>query len=560
MESRNRIRVSHTGFLPGSAKRFVIEGEVSDLHFEVVYIIDTRYEPVLSGTMTAVDGGWTGDFSALTHEGDYVIRADGVQSRPFVVWKRAYDNVLRVLLSYFTYQRCGSDLGWNGKCHMGDGILAETGERVDLTGGYHQSCDLRKSPGGTSIGTLGMMRFALLDDTTWGNLLTSDEAAWACDYFAKTIQENGAMYNTLNSPFGWEGRIFYKSPAPSSAQWCATSLLSCGASYFEKRDASRAEKYLEAAKRSYAFLTGNERSGEVYRHPAPFPRGMDPDHFYDQCRKGSGADLAYRAMTDADLYRACKDEPLLDDLKASADALISLFPDGAGVFVQRSPDSARNIFVGGSYAWMPGGFSGVLDAAELVDRSYLGAAERFGGRLLESADDLWKNLHVSYSDDDLSAVTGHPAPGRPRQTIGDSVKNRVPAGCMTVGGASHGLVKSESTKFVPSYLGHFGAYLARLARLSGGRKYADGAQRYLDILLGANFMDASWVNGIGYNHVKHIPFGQFFPSTPDIPGAVAIGSNGADVYSDSAEYDMPCVGLAMALIAELKAWEKTITL
>jgi len=40
-------------------------------------------------------------------------------------------------------------------------------------------------------------------------------------------------------------------------------------------------------------------------------------------------------------------------------------------------------------------------------------------------------------------------------------------------------------------------------------------------------------------------FGQFFPHTPQIPGAVIVG------VPDGVEYDMPCVGTLMWLLAEI---------
>jgi hypothetical protein len=82
-------------------------------------------------------------------------------------------------------------------------------------------------------------------------------------------------------------------------------------------------------------------------------------------------------------------------------------------------------------------------------------------------------------------------------------------------------------------------------------KYMGYAQSILDNLLGANEQDSSRVRGIGYNNCQHHAYGQFFPSTPFIPGAVGTGYDSIDVYTSSSEYDMPCVGISMYLISEI---------
>ena len=215
-EFQNAIRVNHRGFLKKSQKRFILmENKTGSNDFSVFLIDNVKEIKVLDGKMVPFyENGHTfyeGDFSSITEDGDYFIVAGGFKSRQFVIYDGVYDICNRTMLEYFTYQRCGHPLGWNGTCHTDDGYIKETGERVDLCGGYHQSCDLRKSPGGVSIGVLGMLRFAINDKSEWGTILVADEVRWALEYFIKTIQENGVMYNTLNSPFGWKGREFYES-------------------------------------------------------------------------------------------------------------------------------------------------------------------------------------------------------------------------------------------------------------------------------------------------------------------------------------------------------------
>ena len=554
----NEIRVNHRGFLRDGAKRFVLtENKTGLLDFQV-WLVQCDIEPpvLFEGVMTPETDAygstvWTGDFSGMRAEGDFFITAGGFTSRQFVVYDGAYDICKRMMLEYFTYQRCGSDLGWNGKCHTDDGYIAETGEHVDLVGGYHQSCDLRKSPGGVSIGVLGMMYAAMEDTSAWGRHLFPEEAAWACDYYVKTIQQSGAMYNTLNSPFGWEGRIFYKSPAPSSAQWCVTTILALGARYFADRDPERAKRYLEASVRSWKFMTGDERSDAQYRHPDKFPRGMDPDNVYELCRKGGTADLGYLIVAAAELYRATSQTKYLDAMREPVRVLCARQLDGGLACALRRGDHPDRLMSGGSpYAWAHSGLNALISAYEL-----LGDTDGLVDAIRHAADALcvisgrspYRLLLRIMSDTDLDVVAGHPAPGRKLYSYRETMKKLTRVGSFLADGREIGAYINEEN-IVPSSMSYDAIFLARAAKLFGEPRWQKAAQAHLDALLGANFLDSSAVRGIGYNNPYAKAFGQFFPSTPYLPGAMGVSYATLQGFS---EYDMPCVGAAMRLITAL---------
>lgn len=557
-EFQNAIRVNHRGFLNNAQKRFVlVDNETGELTFTVFLIRHVENIPVYTGTLEGAalpDGTqcFVGDFSSVTEEGDYFITAGGYTSRQFVIHHKAYDTCQRMMLEYFTWQRCGHALGWNGKCHLDDGYIVETGEHVDLSGGYHQSCDLRKSPGGVSIGVLGMLRFAQKDSSQWGRILTVDEAAWACDYYVKNIQDNGAMYNTLNAPFGWVGREFYQSPAPSSAQWNTTSILATGYLLFRDRDPDRAERYLAAAKRSWDFMTGPQRPKGVYKHPAPFPRGMDPDYFYEQCSKDSTADLGYQMQVAADLYRATGEEKYLAHLRAALRSFSALIGEGElAHLLLRNDGSGRSVMGGGTYAWLPGGFIALCDAYAL-----LGDFEGLAGKIRAVADamcaqaegNVWHRIKALLTDADLDAPAKHPVPGVKQPTIRQIDPNYA---CYTTAKSGSMCYQNTSDATTASVSASMGIFLARAGKLLGEKRYVDMAQSFLDQLLGGNALDSSLIRGIGYNQAQHRAFGQFFPSTPFIPGAIGTAYSTMDVYKAHTEYDMPCVGMAMYLISEL---------
>lgn len=557
-QTQNPIRINHRGFLPKATKRFVLtDNPTGSLAFTVKWIDDVVEKILYRGEMEAVrENGATyyvGNFSSVTQEGDCWIEAGGHRSRQFVIYREAYDICERLLLSFFTYQRCGHPLGWNGACHMDDGFIKETGEHVDLSGGYHQSCDLRKSPGGVSIGVLSMIRAALKDKSDWGAILFNDEIKWACDYFAKTIQDGGAMYNTLNAPLGWGGRDFYRSAAPSSAQWNVTALLALGARAVLPGDGKRHAAYAGAALRSWTYMTGNLRPKEVYRHPEAYPRGMDPDYFYDQCRVGSTADVALQIMAAKALYEMTGDEQFRQAVAACAPCLLDhlLTSDLAHVLV-RTDDPTRTVMASCSYTWNAGGLLALCDACELLTEGKEALHTRLD-QALEAicalADrSVWYRIPMIYSEGDLSAPTGHPTPDNPNPIRRNSMGTLIPWGEYTWDGASIPCYIRQSECFEPTCACVYGIALARGAQILGKPRFLAYAQAVADTLLGMDEMDSSRIRGIGYNHSQQEAYGQFFPSTPFIPGAVGVGYSKVE---HSSEYDMPCVGLAMELLSEL---------
>lgn len=540
---QNAIRVNHRGFLKNSLKRFVLtENKTDSLDFSVVIMDDVLEKTVFSGKMKrAMENGETfyeGDFSSITKEGDYQILAGGFRSRQFIIYEKAYDICLRTMLEYFTYQRCGHPLGWNGECHLDDGFIKETGEKVDLRGGYHQSCDLRKSPGGVSIGVYAMLKYALKDTSSWGKILLKDEIKWACDYYVKTIQQGGEMYNTLNAPFGWKGREFYKSAAPSSAQWCATGALILGYRYFKEKDPIIAERYLECAKKSLSYMLSDKRSKEPYKHPDKYPIGMDPDFFYDQCYKDSVADIAYKISICADMYRGTNEEIYKKEIEKSISYFLNFVEDG--YVLKRNDGTGRLITSSCSYTWLMGGLFALCDAYEILGDvcDLKGKIENACKSIATFMDkSIWKTAEIINSDLDLDSCVGHENK-RKRECIGEI-------------DSFGGYYFSKGEIFEPSYACYIGVFMARGSKLLDKEEYMKYAQYLADNLLGANVLDSSHIRSIGFNQPQHFSYGQFFPSTPFIPGAVGIGYKELDTYRISAEYDMPCVGMSMYLLSEI---------
>ena len=521
-----KIKINQVGFMPNSPKRFIIDEKPETMDFSVIKVDDVKevvkYRGTLQEEITETGTGYVGHFDEVSEEGDYFIRCGKDNSRCFIIYNKAYAHLIRVMLSYFTYQRCGDDLGWAGKCHSDDGIIVETGECIDLSGGYHQSCDLRKSPCGVSIGLYGMARSAINDNTCAGKILFKDELMFACDYYLRLISPEGIMRNTLSFPFGWEKRQFFNSPAPASGQWCATRLLALASIIVpEKKD-----EYMSTALRSWEYLNSDRRSEGLYKHPAETPRGMDREEFFALTYKDSIFDKAYKVCCAADFYRATKDEKWLEYVK-EAQELDARELSGISMY---------------GYSVGAGMFFALSDAAELCGICMDKLKEAADFLLLKVDEDLWKrpvgrcakNLFDIKMGDHSGAVT----------TLSDRVKDYEPL-------AEGYVYKRYDLKALalPTHYGsNVGTFLEIAANILEDEKYRKYSQYIADFFLGTNPMDASHVESIGYNQPSKAVFGQFFPSTPQIPGGVTVGFGTESVHS---EYDMPCVGSFMWLFSEI---------
>lgn len=98
-------------------------------------------------------------------------------------------------------------------------------------------------------------------------------------------------------------------------------------------------------------------------------------------------------------------------------------------------------------------------------------------------------------------------------------------------------------------------FLKKAAALLGEDAYRGIAQSQLDWILGSNPFDSSTVEGVGYNQPHRGLFGEFFPCTPQIPGAVSTGispnSFNPRGFGLDNEYDMPMVGWMLWLLSDL---------
>lgn len=151
LSAQTWVRVNQAGYLPDDVKVAVLISTERTGGDFCVFDALTGTE-VLRGagreadpSKWALQSGWRLDFSALRTPGSYYIEAGGVRSPIFRIGNDVYDGLADYLLTYMRQQRCGDNPYNDRLCHQHDGYIVDhptrTGERIDVTGGWHDATD-----------------------------------------------------------------------------------------------------------------------------------------------------------------------------------------------------------------------------------------------------------------------------------------------------------------------------------------------------------------------------------------------------------------------------------
>jgi hypothetical protein len=559
------ILVNHVGFPPNAAKHCVIPSPPKK-EFTIHQLKDTKWTQVFAGALVEggneLEPGWVGDFSALKEDGIYQVRCGLLKSRAFTIHAGVYDVPMRSLFNFFTWARCGDTTkNCTGPCHLDDGNLVGVGHR-DFSGGYHQSSDLRKWPWGLNLGLMGLVEFGNLQQPHWDNGSIAEEVRWGCDYYHKLVRDDGGMFDSVFIPIHWGPRDYYPSDPPAPALWNNIRHQAMAAEYFKDRDAAYAAKCRQTAERVWRYMTSDKRPTGTYVPPALPPLGhaglnVNFSAFY----KGSAQDLAHRVSAALALHRSTGNTVFLEDAARSTSQLAALQAveaDGrlSAVFWEgpegdRLGSELRGFGYFGNGSIVPSFCEMIAAAPQHPDAPrWREAVRAIAERYCEiAARNPWGlvasqfALRESPVANDKPSVTERPYPGasiRPRTS-----------------GASAKFVAYEYRSHIYHYdIMKAALFLNRAAEITGDNSSRVVAQRQLDWVMGCNPFDASAIEGVGYNQPLRGLFGEFFPPTPQIPGAVGIrlglrsfdqgqyGNCGAN------EYDMPVVGNVLWLMAE----------
>ena len=220
-KAQSVIRINQLGYLPKSIKVAVLLSNqkldiqdfvvVNSTNSEVVY----KAEPQFSdGTKWGMETAYRLNFSQVEIPGTYFIKFGEIKSPVFRIDFNVYDGTADFVMNYVRQQRCGFNPYLNDSCHTHDGIIVDhptkTGEKIDVTGGWHDASDyLQYST--TSINSIYQMMFAYrsfpevftdkFDENgqAGSNQIPDilDEIRWGLDWMLKMNPAPREMYNQI---------------------------------------------------------------------------------------------------------------------------------------------------------------------------------------------------------------------------------------------------------------------------------------------------------------------------------------------------------------------------
>jgi len=558
------VRVNPIGFVPDASKRCVAPIERN--MFQVIQLESGK--ELYCGEMRASECDFgrssVGDFSNIRIPGTYYIKAGESRSYPFRINHNVYDEVLQMIVRYFSRQRCGaSTTGYLAPCHVDDGVRLDSAKHQDVTGGWHDASDLRKWVGATIYGMIGIARLYETLMPIWDHGQIMDELLWGNRYFLNMQEPVGYVMSHVGGDVLKHG---------DSNRWTDNIIgdeIGLAKTIKPKPEGSSGEITVAGAKDDRVIQTNPlDRLGQYNFIVAEaimsrLTQQNDPDYSkkcltaatrcFDWCvESGSNSNAGHIgvAMKAAiELYKATGMDKYLSYATDQARLLSALQvkdPISADIpvrgFYITSPDNPEpylNIWNG---CWH---LIALCDLVEICN---------------DSDASQWKEAIELYSQDYLLAMSK-------RNNFGivpyGFFSKEDPGGDRRIGNLWYRYFMKRVDGWwvgINANLASAGVGLVKSARILQDPGLMSIAQRQLDWILGFNPHGASTVEGFGYNHPKQfVNTTEFRPATPRIPGAVMNGIGGTvedqpdlcDGNYNTAEYWTPMVAYTMWLMAEL---------
>jgi|LSQX01.1.fsa_nt_gb hypothetical protein len=549
---QSKLFINHIGFMPNGPKRFLVQFP-KVAQFSIVNRWNNQ--EVLSGALKPFFGKdlgeyCIGDFSSITEEGTYIITCGDLVSDVVVIHKKPYEMALRTLYNYYPTQRCGDSIpGWNSPCHLHDATSTVTGEHVDVGGGWHRSCDLRKWLRGTMHAIFGLTQLADYKAMErWSSTVIPEELQWGNIYFHKMITEEGRLRDYVSIPNDWDDdkpRILADEDAPPINFSIMAGAQCEAAIYFKDIDPEYSQYCLDKAKALWRYMKSPQMKeryeGRKFKYHEYIPGS------YAKCFRGSAVYVGGEAFAASYLYRATGDKAYLESALELADALCALQVDGdvekqlsAGCFWE---DEKHREFDTISFdnLWGPMALLYLIKLEEPV-------ANR--GRYLEVMTKVTKQYVLSAGQNPWNLIP-------PFWYVNN------PGGTRPTGEHFY----SYFTLYPETDFGNNVDILGRAIILLEAKDLVDFGDACVQValhqvewVLGCNPFNVSTCEGVGYNQYQMlINSDEFLPPTPQIPGAVQTGfvsALGTDnpmlgVEKVSVEYDMPATSALMWVIKRL---------
>jgi hypothetical protein len=532
------VLLNQVGFVPGGSK-FCLQNSSTAVPFSVV--APSTGQVVFQGTMKANRGDFgryaVGSFSGLTMQGTFVVQAGGSSSQPFVIGDQVYLSSIRNGVGYFSMQRCGdSTTGYNAPCHIDDGRRLDNGEHQDVTGGWHDACDVRKWTDSTIYGMIGLSRLldyftqspsdldTIVQELRWGNLYFRKMQTAAGNIMDYCGGDDG-NYWTDNIVGTSDDRPIHTGPGVNIAQFHFAGAQATLSRFVQPIDAAYAQSCLLAGERCLQWMVNTQNST-------------------------AAGDLAAGAMACVQLYLTTQNVSYHDRAVEYGDELLKL---------QKKTGSAAGAFqadrgAADLYRDVENGDLPLLALCDLLENF----PDDRKASSWQAAISLHCNMLVSMSARSGLGIVpyGFFASGDPGgdRKLGDYWYRWF----MEVTGSA------DIVQFwlgINGNLASTGVGLSRAGTLLKTPSYSSLAQRQLDWILGCNPFNASTVIGAGTNQPSLYVFSGLSPHTPLINGGVMNGIGGTNLdepYLGSGtyhtcEYYTPMVAYTTWLMAELQS-------
>lgn len=551
--AHTEIRTNHLGYLPNAPKTAVLNAEGT---FTFRLSNCATGEVLDEQTITAEkrDFGWTAQyhFDHVTVPGAYYIQAGIYRTFSFRIWDEALDEAIYWPVHSFSVQRCGpSTTGYHSPCHCDDGIRKDNGQYQDLTGGWHDSCDLRKWVYSGLDGMLGLsMVYELQGDVIRpGGIL--EELQWGNRYFLNLQEPDGYIMGhcggdvffhsdnnrwTDNIPGTEDDRIIETDPCPMIGQFRFVFCQAMAARVARKHgEEAYAQRCLDAADRCLIWALA-------------------------QLNDDTDVEVLADAMTAGlEMYRTTGNEAYLETASRMADLVLALqvhdYEPVHGFFLtsKTDPEPYR------PFCSMREPV-GIALSLMVEHASHHPNAHRWKDALREWAMDyiLPMSRKNGYGMVPQGLFSWDAGGGR---RCGDKYYYR---NFMSHYNPRQNLMSIDPTVWIGinGYISAVGVALAKASQLLQEPELLQVAQRQLDWIIGSNPFDDSHMDLVGRNN--HIPFGPpawFTPFPPRIRGAVCNGIVGTaedepdhrDGFFAMCEYWTPMTAHTMWLAALLKS-------
>jgi len=527
-----RICMNTVGFLASGPKYFVVLNALDDDdEFEVC----AGWRSVYRGKLRKVSGdfcaGMVGEFSELTTVGSYRIVCKNAESTYFFIGDNCLNYPLRTLFNYFPTKRCGDTVkGYMEQpCHT-QMFRNDNGEPIDISGGWHASCDYNRNPLLISYGMLGLSQLGLLKPV-WGDAV-ADELRWGSQYFQKLVRPDGGVMQ------GTGDHRFDVTDNALVAMYTTLFGLAMSAQFFKETDAAYSDQCLAKAVSIWNYIAKPSREFESYK----FQGGTHPAQalVFGRNYHGSSVDIGDRLFAATLLYDGTRDKRFLEEAAGCASQLADLQVGGnvrenpaAGCFYDFATNkefASRHVY---EMYWGPLGLCAAAEQMpEHPERArWLATLERVADQYaLMSQRNPWGLIPLFWFSS--------PHPGAH------------PAGSAFYryfyleDGLNLGLLRAA-------------VFLVRAHKLLAKPEYLVTAARQIDWVLGGNPQQTSFVEGVGMNQPQYVMSEPDMPM-PKVPGGVMTGFLGLpeedapSIYATSVEYDMPPTGMLMWLLCDWK--------